>query len=149
MIKVKLKLNPLVVGWVIGKRGMKIKDLMHVSGTKVWIDQVTTHEASSTGDDDLLDMKSYRFVYLQGDTPQVRTAIALLVELIATSPSNLLSAEDRAAKAAARKDVNINVETAAVVGVGHRTKAQTSAYRGSLTLRWHGHLARRPSPAPP
>ena len=101
-VKAKLKLNPLVVGWVIGKRGMKIKDLMSVSGTKVWIDQTTTTIANSTKDEEL-DMSSYRFVYLQGDAQQVINAVALLVELVATSPSNLLSAEDRAAKALAKQ----------------------------------------------
>lgn len=63
-----------VVGWVIGKGGQRIRDLMEESGARVWIDQ------------EHLSEKDPRIVYVSGGRKQVEAAVKLLKELVGKAP---------------------------------------------------------------
>lgn len=63
-----------VVGWVIGKGGQRIRDLMDESGARVWIDQ------------EHLTDKDPRIVYISGGRKQVESAGKLLKELVGKAP---------------------------------------------------------------
>jgi len=63
-----------VVGWVIGKGGQRIRDLMEDSGAKVWIDQ------------EHLGPTDPRIVYISGNRKTVETAMNLLKELVLKAP---------------------------------------------------------------
>jgi len=94
--KCRLKLHPLVVGWVIGRKGAKIKEVMERSGTKVWIDQVTTTVPNATD-----GMEEYRVVYITGNISGIELAVGFVVELVVNSPTNLMDPVERAALRAA------------------------------------------------
>jgi len=94
--KCRLKLHPLVVGWVIGRKGAKIKEVMERSGTKVWIDQVTTTVPNATD-----GMEEYRVVYITGNISGIELAVGFVVELVVNSPTNLMDPAERAALRAA------------------------------------------------
>ena len=69
-----LHMSPQVVGWVIGKGGQRIRDLMDESGSKVWIDQDTMGTSDS------------RVVYVSGSTKAVDDAVRRIKDLVAKAP---------------------------------------------------------------
>lgn len=70
-----LSMAPSVVGWVIGKGGQRIRDLMEESGAKVWIDQ------ESMGPNDR------RIVYVSGSKKSVDAAVRTIKDLVNTAPT--------------------------------------------------------------
>ena len=69
-----MHMAPTVVGWVIGKGGQRIRDMMEESGAKIWIDQ------ESMGDNDA------RVVYVSGKRANVDTAVRMVKDLISKAP---------------------------------------------------------------
>jgi hypothetical protein len=69
-----MQMDPAVVGWVIGKGGQRIRELMDQSGAKVWIDQ------------DNKTPQDPRTVYVSGSRQCVDHAVRLLKELVANAP---------------------------------------------------------------
>lgn len=63
-----------VVGWVIGKGGQRIRDLMEDSGAKVWIDQ------------EHLSPTDPRIVYVSGNRKSVEVAVKMVKELVSKAP---------------------------------------------------------------
>ena len=63
-----------VVGFVIGKGGQRIRDLMDQSGARVWIDQ------------DNKTPQDPRTVYVSGSRPCVESAVRILQELVSKAP---------------------------------------------------------------
>ena len=63
-----------IVGWVIGKGGQRIRDLMEDSGAKVWIDQENLSE------------KDPRSLHVSGSRTNVDVAVKMVKELITKSP---------------------------------------------------------------
>lgn len=69
-----MHMSPTVVGWVIGKGGQRIRDMMEESGAKIWIDQ------ESMGDNDA------RVVYVSGKRSSVDMAVRMVKDLISKAP---------------------------------------------------------------
>lgn len=69
-----MHMAPSVVGWVIGKGGQRIRDLMEESGAKVWIDQ------DSMGPNDM------RVVYVSGNKKSIDIAVTMVKDLVAKAP---------------------------------------------------------------
>jgi len=69
-----LHMSPQVVGWVIGKGGQRIRDLMEDSGSKVWIDQ------------DSMGTSDARIVYVSGPGKAVDDAVRRIKDLVAKAP---------------------------------------------------------------
>ena len=69
-----MHMAPSVVGWVIGKGGQRIRDLMEESGARVWIDQ------DSMGPSDM------RIVYVSGTRKAIDTAVRMVKDLVAKAP---------------------------------------------------------------
>lgn len=69
-----MHMAPSVVGWVIGKGGQRIRDLMEESGAKVWIDQ------DSMGPNDM------RVVYVSGNKKSIELAVTMVKDLVAKAP---------------------------------------------------------------
>jgi hypothetical protein len=69
-----MHMAPSVVGWVIGKGGQRIRDLMEESGARVWIDQ------DSMGPSDM------RIVYVSGNRKAIDTAVRMVKDLVAKAP---------------------------------------------------------------
>lgn len=69
-----LHMSPLVVGWVIGRGGTRIRDLMEDSGAKIWIDQ------------DSMGPKEARVVYISGPRKSVDSAVRSMKDLVAKAP---------------------------------------------------------------
>jgi hypothetical protein len=69
-----MHMSPTVVGWVIGKGGQRIRDMMEESGAKIWIDQ------ESMGDNDA------RVVYVSGKRANVDVAVKMVKDLISKAP---------------------------------------------------------------
>lgn len=69
-----MSMSPSVVGWVIGKGGQRIRDLMEESGAKIWIDQ------------DSMGPKEMRIVYVSGSRKSVDVAVRMVKELVAKAP---------------------------------------------------------------
>jgi hypothetical protein len=67
-------MSPLIVGWVIGKGGQRIRDLMEESGARIWIDQ------ESVGPSE------YRLVYVSGQRKNVDDAVHLIKDLVSKAP---------------------------------------------------------------
>jgi hypothetical protein len=65
-----------IVGWVIGKGGQRIRDLMEESGARVWIDQEN------------LGKMDPRIVYVSGHRKNVDSAVYLLQKLVAQTPTD-------------------------------------------------------------
>lgn len=70
-----MQLAPHVVGWVIGKGGQRIRDLMEDSGAKVWIDQES------------MGAKYMRIVYVSGSNDSVVAAVKTIKDLVASAPT--------------------------------------------------------------
>jgi hypothetical protein len=69
-----MHMAPSVVGWVIGKGGQRIRDLMEESGAKVWIDQ------------DSMGPKDMRVVYVSGNKKSIDVAVTMVKDLVAKAP---------------------------------------------------------------
>ena len=69
-----LHMSPLVVGWVIGRGGTRIRDLMVDSGAKIWIDQ------------DSMGPKEARVVFISGPRKSVDSAVRSMKDLVAKAP---------------------------------------------------------------
>lgn len=70
-----MHMAPSIVGWVIGKGGQRIRDLMEENSVRVWIDQ------SSMGASDP------RMVYVSGLRQNVDTAVERIKELVSNAPT--------------------------------------------------------------
>ena len=71
-----LHMAPSIVGWVIGKGGQRIRDLMDESGARIWIDQETV------GKDEP------RTVFVSGSRKNVDNAVVLIHDLILKAPTD-------------------------------------------------------------
>jgi KH domain len=69
-----MQIAPVVVGWVIGKGGQRIRDLMEESGARIWIDQ----EKAQPEDP--------RNVYISGDRKAVDLAIYMVRDIVSRVP---------------------------------------------------------------
>jgi hypothetical protein len=69
-----MQMSPLVVGWVIGKGGQRIRDLMEESGAKVWIDQEKAKPDEA------------RNVYISGDRKSVDQAVHMVKDIVSKAP---------------------------------------------------------------
>ena len=69
-----MQMSPQVVGWVIGKGGQRIRDLMEESGAKVWIDQEKAKPDEA------------RNVYISGDRSSVDQAVHMVREIVSKAP---------------------------------------------------------------
>jgi len=69
-----LHMAPTIVGWVIGKGGQRIRDMMEDSGARIWIDQ------------DSMGPKEPRVVYVSGNHKSVDTALQMLQDLVERTP---------------------------------------------------------------
>jgi len=76
-----LHMAPHIVGWVIGKGGQRIRDLMEESGARIWIDQ------DSVGPVDL------RVVYISGVRKNVDFAMRRITELVSKAPAAVTSSK--------------------------------------------------------
>jgi KH domain len=65
-----MHVRPLIVGWMIGKGGQRIRDLMEESGARIWIDQ------------DSMGPNEPRILYISGARKNVDIAIGLLQSLV-------------------------------------------------------------------
>jgi hypothetical protein len=70
-----LHMVPMIVGWVIGKGGQRIRDLMEESGARVWIDQ------------DTMGAQDPRIVYVSGNRKDVEAAVQMIKELVLKAPT--------------------------------------------------------------
>mmetsp|Transcript_1086 Transcript_1086/g.1992 ORF Transcript_1086/g.1992 Transcript_1086/m.1992 type:complete len:1016 (-) Transcript_1086:16-3063(-) len=70
-------ISPSVVGWVIGKGGMRIREMMEKSSTKIWIDQ------------DSMKADENRIMYISGKKNSVESAYRMVEELVSKSPAGL------------------------------------------------------------
>lgn len=69
-----MQMSPSVVGWVIGKGGQRIRDLMEESGAKVWIDQEKAKP------------QECRNVYVSGERKCVDAAVRMVKDIVAKAP---------------------------------------------------------------
>jgi hypothetical protein len=69
-----MHMEPRIVGWVIGKGGQRIRDLMEESGARIWIDQET------------MGSQEPRIVYISGTRKNVDVGVELVQELVAKAP---------------------------------------------------------------
>lgn len=69
-----MQMSPMVVGWVIGKGGQRIRDLMEESGAKVWIDQEKAKPDEA------------RNVYISGERKSVDQAVRMVREIVSKAP---------------------------------------------------------------
>jgi hypothetical protein len=70
-----MHMAPFIVGWVIGKGGQRIRDLMEESGARVWIDQ------------DSMGVQDPRIVYVSGNRSNVDVAVQMIKELVSKAPA--------------------------------------------------------------
>lgn len=69
-----MHMSPLLVGWVIGKGGQRIRDMMEESGAKIWIDQES------------MSPDAARVVYVSGKRASVDSAVRMVKDLVAKAP---------------------------------------------------------------
>ena len=72
--EVIMHMHYAIVGWVIGKGGQRIRDLMEESGARIWIDQ------------DSIGPQEPRVVYVSGQRSSVESAVKMITDLIAKAP---------------------------------------------------------------
>ncbi|GMH93426.1 hypothetical protein TL16_g12624 [Triparma laevis f. inornata] len=68
--EITCSLSPSVVGWVIGKSGSRVREVMERTGCKVWIDQ------------DSMESWERRIMYVSGKKTCVEQAIKIIKEVI-------------------------------------------------------------------
>jgi len=71
-----MQMAPSIVGWVIGKGGQRIRDLMEESGARIWIDQ------------DSMGPQEPRTVYVSGQRNSVDMAVRMIHGLISKAPTD-------------------------------------------------------------
>ena len=79
-----MHMSPAVVGWVIGKGGQRIRDLMEESGAKIWIDQTDKQDHEP------------RVVYISGSQKSVDAGVRMVKDLVSKAPidgNNVQSSE--------------------------------------------------------
>ena len=69
-----MHMSPRVVGWVIGKGGSRIRDMMEESGAKIWIDQESMEESEARG------------VYISGKRASVDAAVRMVKDMVSQAP---------------------------------------------------------------
>ncbi|KAL7547296.1 hypothetical protein ACHAWF_016647 [Thalassiosira exigua] len=69
-----MHMSPAVVGWVIGKGGTRIRDMMEESGAKIWIDQES------------MGAREARVVYVSGRRSSVDVAVRMVKDLVSKAP---------------------------------------------------------------
>jgi hypothetical protein len=69
-----MQIAPVVVGWVIGKGGQRIRDLMEESGARIWIDQEKAQPEEP------------RSVYISGDRKAVDHAVYMVRDIVSKAP---------------------------------------------------------------
>ena len=79
-------ISPAVVGWVIGKGGMRIREMMEKSSTKIWIDQ------------DSMKADESRIMYISGKKNSVEAAYRMVEELVAKSPMGMNDSHNKQKK---------------------------------------------------
>jgi hypothetical protein len=84
-----MHISPVVVGWVIGKGGSRIRDMMEESGAKIWIDQES------------MGAKESRVVYVSGKRSSVDSAVRMVKDLVAKAPVAASAAASQGVAAAA------------------------------------------------
>lgn len=82
-----MHMSPAVVGWVIGKGGSRIRDMMEESGAKIWIDQES------------MGAKEARVVYVSGKRSSVDSAVRMVKDLVAKAPVAASAASSHVAPA--------------------------------------------------
>lgn len=71
-----MQMSPAVIGWVIGKGGQRIRDLMEESGAKVWIDQEKI----------IKSVNESRNVYVSGERKSVDQAVRMIKDIVSKAP---------------------------------------------------------------
>jgi hypothetical protein len=74
-----LNMAPLIVGWVIGKGGQRIRDMMEESGARIWIDQ------------DSMGPNEPRHVHVSGQRKCVASAVSLIHDVVSKAPHGTVS----------------------------------------------------------
>lgn len=69
-----IQISATLVGWIIGKGGQRIRDMMEESGAKIWIDQ------------EKVKGQSIRSVYISGDRASVEHGTKLVKMVVANAP---------------------------------------------------------------
>ncbi|KAL7542120.1 hypothetical protein ACHAXR_011822 [Thalassiosira sp. AJA248-18] len=69
-----MHVSPAVVGWVIGKGGAAIRNMMKESGANIWIDQES------------MGAKEARILHIGGKRSSVDSAVRMVQDLVAKSP---------------------------------------------------------------
>ena len=77
-----MQMSPKVVGWVIGKGGSRIKEMMEESGAKIWIDQESMEETQA------------RVVYVSGRRTSVQQAVQRIKEMVLEAPISVTAGAD-------------------------------------------------------
>ena len=91
-----------LVGWMIGKNGQRIRDLMEESGAKIWIDQ------------EKFKGQETRNVYISGDRESVDQAVLLVNDVITNAPPPQGTANAIAIATASLANVAISMENMAI-----------------------------------
>ena len=78
-----MQMSPAVVGWVIGKGGQRIRELMEASGAKIWIAQGSVNPNEP------------RTVYVSGSRKCVDVAIRMVKDLVAKAPMDEKSGQNQ------------------------------------------------------
>jgi len=83
-----LHLSPAVIGWVIGKGGQRIRDVMEESSCRIWIDQerLVTLGSSEISSQSSSPGAQYRVVYVSGGKKNVDSAVKRLIDLVSKAP---------------------------------------------------------------
>ncbi len=106
-----MHISPAVVGWVIGKGGSRIRDMMEESGAKIWIDQAS------------MAAKESRVVYVSGKRSSVDTAVRMVKDLVAKAP---IAVPTAAAKTVPAPDESLEV-TSFSAAITSTTSASVAA----------------------
>jgi hypothetical protein len=87
-----LHMSPAVIGWVIGKGGQRIRDIMEEASCRIWIDQERLVQEETNINSAQNDASSgsgggqYRVVYVSGGKKNVDAAVKRLTDLVSKAP---------------------------------------------------------------
>jgi hypothetical protein len=95
-------ISATLVGWVIGKGGQRIRDMMEASGAKIWVDQ------------EKVKGQPTRNVFISGDRRCVEQGVMLVKEVIANAPPPPGSTSAVAYTASAGSAVGVAAATSGV-----------------------------------
>jgi hypothetical protein len=68
-----MDISPSVVGWIIGRSGIRIKEIQAQTGCKMWVDQDVPNDQP-------------RKIYFHGSKPNIDAAVSRVSELVQTAP---------------------------------------------------------------